>query len=114
MSELSKAATRRRTPKGSARTRALQPGKAIADRDHRSRLQRFQIAPSVRDCAELFDQCRAFLTIVDNESVVFAKSGPRSARHFLEINKSPVGHVCWLQPEIIADSGRDIEPGAFV
>jgi len=40
MSELSKAATRPRTPKGSARTRALQPGKTVADRDHRSRLQR--------------------------------------------------------------------------
>src|SRR5438132_2725556 len=51
------------------------------------------IARLVCDCTELFDERCAFLAIVDHERVVFSKSGPRAARHFLKIHKAPVGHV---------------------
>jgi hypothetical protein len=97
MSALLKAVPQSRdrcTPRAVQR-RSLQPGEALAGRDHRSRLQRFQSAHSVCDRTELFDQGRAFFPIVDYERVVFSKSGPRSARHFTKIHEPPVGHIGW-------------------
>ncbi len=42
-------------------------------RDHRFRLQRFQTARLARDHTQLFDQGRAFFSIIDNESIVFSE-----------------------------------------
>jgi len=59
-------------------------------------------------------QPRAFFPIVDYERIIFAVSGPRTARHFAEIYKLPVGYVCFLHSKVIAHSRRNIEAGALV
>ena len=48
------------------------------------------------DCAHLFRNRFAFFALVNYESVIIAMSGPRTARHFAEIYKLPLGYVCFL------------------
>src|SRR6185437_14567150 len=67
-----------------------------------------------RDRTQLFRNRFAFFALVNYESVIIAMSGPRSARHFAEIYKLPVGYVCFLQSKVIAHSRRNIEASAFV
>lgn len=81
---------RRRFPVSASR-RDLQPSSHCSPETRGTQVERL-----AGDCAQLFRDRFTFSPIVDHERIIFAVSGPRTAGHFPEIYKLPVGYVCFL------------------
>src|SRR6266487_4731588 len=50
----------------------------------------------------------------DVQMVVFAVAPPGTRKHIPRLDKLPIGRVRWLESEVIADCGRNIQPSAIV
>src|SRR5439155_6492948 len=59
-------------------------------------------------------QFTACFAIASHKWVVFSDRRPRPARYFAKLHEAPVGHIRFVQSEIVTHSGRDIETRAFV
>jgi hypothetical protein len=62
----------------------------------------------------LFLQLLLGLPPRDDEMVVFAVAPPGTRRHVAHFGKLPIGRVRRLESEVIADCGRNIQPGPIV